>query len=45
LSTVEFEGSWVTDFHDIMTLFVTNLDVAAAQTSMAQACEDAGVCN
>lgn len=36
--------SWVTDFHDVMTLFVSNLDVAAAQTGMAHACEDAGVC-
>lgn len=35
---------WVTAFNDVMTLFVTNRDVAAAQTAMAQACVDAGVC-
>jgi len=35
---------WVTAFNDAMTLFVTNLDVAAAQTAMAKACVDAGVC-
>jgi len=35
---------WVTAFNDIMTLFVTNQDVAAAQTAMAKACVDAGVC-
>jgi hypothetical protein len=34
----------VTAFNDVMTLFVTDLDVAAAQTGMAQACVDAGVC-
>ncbi len=35
---------WVTAFNDVMTLFVTNKDVAAAQAGMAQACVDAGVC-
>ena len=35
---------WVTAFNDAMTLFVSNLDVAATQAAMAQACVDAGVC-
>ena len=35
---------WVTAVNDAMTLFVSDLDVAAAQTAMAQACADAGVC-
>jgi glucose/mannose transport system substrate-binding protein len=35
---------WVTAFGDAMTLFVADLDVAAAQVAMAQACVDAGVC-
>jgi glucose/mannose transport system substrate-binding protein len=35
---------WVTAFNDVMTLFVSDLDVASAQGSMAQACVDAGVC-
>jgi len=35
---------WVTAFNDAMTLFVADLDVAAAQEAMAQACADAGVC-
>lgn len=35
---------WVTAFNDIMTLFVTNRDVAATQAAMAQACVDAGIC-
>jgi glucose/mannose transport system substrate-binding protein len=35
---------WVTAFNDVMTLFVANLDVAAAQTAFAQACVTAGVC-
>ncbi len=35
---------WVTAFNDVMTLFVSDLDVAAAQTGMATACADAGVC-
>lgn len=35
---------WVTAFNDVMTLFVTDRDVAAAQAGMAQACVDAGVC-
>lgn len=37
-------GGWVTAFNDIMTLFVTNRDVAATQAAMAQACVDAGIC-
>ena len=36
---------WVTAFNDVMTLFVADLDVAAAQSAMAQACVDAGVCS
>jgi glucose/mannose transport system substrate-binding protein len=35
---------WVTAFGDAMTLFVADLDVAAAQEAMAQACVDAGMC-
>ncbi len=35
---------WVTAFNDVMTFFVADLDVASAQTGMAQACVDAGVC-
>jgi glucose/mannose transport system substrate-binding protein len=35
---------WVTAFNDVMTLFVSDLDVEAAQAAMAQACADAGVC-
>jgi glucose/mannose transport system substrate-binding protein len=35
---------WVTGFNDVMTLFVTDLDVAGAQSAMTQACMDAGVC-
>ncbi len=35
---------WVTAFGNVMTLFVANLDVAAAQSGMAKACVDAGVC-
>jgi glucose/mannose transport system substrate-binding protein len=35
---------WVTGFNDVMTLFVSDLDTAAAQQAMSQACEDAGVC-
>jgi glucose/mannose transport system substrate-binding protein len=35
---------WVTAIHDVMTLFVTDKDVAAAQAGMVQACTDAGVC-
>jgi hypothetical protein len=34
----------VTAFNDVMTLFVSDLNVAAAQDGMAQACVDAGVC-
>jgi glucose/mannose transport system substrate-binding protein len=35
---------WVTAVNDAMTLFVTNLDVAAMQTALATACVNAGVC-
>ena len=35
---------WVTAINDVMTLFVSDLDVAAAQTGMVQACVSAGVC-
>jgi glucose/mannose transport system substrate-binding protein len=35
---------WVTAFGDAMTFFVADLDVAAAQAAMAQACVDAGMC-
>jgi glucose/mannose transport system substrate-binding protein len=35
---------WVTAFNDVMTLFVSDLNVESAQGSMAQACVDAGVC-
>jgi glucose/mannose transport system substrate-binding protein len=35
---------WVTGINDVMTLFVTDLDGAAAQDGLAQACLDAGVC-
>ena len=36
---------WVTAIHDVMTLFVSDLDVDAAQQGLAQACIDAGVCS
>jgi glucose/mannose transport system substrate-binding protein len=36
--------SWVTDFKDVITLFVASGDVASAQTGFQQACVDAGVC-
>jgi len=35
---------WATAFNDVMTLFVTDLDVDAAQQGMLQACQNAGVC-
>jgi len=35
---------WVTAFSDVMTFFVADLDVAAAQAGMVQACQGAGVC-
>ncbi len=35
---------WVTAFSDVMTLFVSDKDVAAAQQGMTKACVDAGVC-
>jgi len=36
--------SWVTDFKDAITLFVTTGDVAATQAALQQACVNAGVC-
>ncbi len=36
---------WVTAIHDVMTLFVSSLDVDAAQEGLVQACIDAGVCS
>ncbi|MBC7250696.1 MAG: extracellular solute-binding protein [Anaerolineae bacterium] len=36
--------SWVTDYKDVITLFVASGDVAAAQAGLQQACVDAGVC-
>ncbi len=36
--------SWLTDYKDIITLFVTSGDVAGTQTALQQACVDAGVC-
>jgi glucose/mannose transport system substrate-binding protein len=36
--------SWVTDFRDTITLFLTSGDVAGAQTALQQACVDAGTC-
>jgi len=35
---------WVTAINDVMTLFVSDLDVETAQAGLAQACVDAGVC-
>ena len=35
---------WVTAIHDVMTLFVSDLNIDAAQQGLAQACIDAGVC-
>jgi glucose/mannose transport system substrate-binding protein len=35
---------WVTAVNDVMTLFVADRDVAAAQAGLVQACQDAGVC-
>jgi glucose/mannose transport system substrate-binding protein len=35
---------WMTAAGEAMTLFVADLDVAAAQAALAQACVDAGVC-
>ena len=35
---------WVTAINDVMTLFVADLDVAAAQAAFVQACQAAGVC-
>ncbi len=36
--------SWVTDYKDAITLFVTSGDVAGTQTALQQACVDAGAC-
>ena len=36
--------SWLTDYKDVITLFVASGDVAAAQTGLQQACVDAGIC-
>ncbi len=36
--------SWVTDVKDVITLFITSGDVAAAQTALKAACVDAGTC-
>jgi glucose/mannose transport system substrate-binding protein len=35
---------WVTAVNDVMTLFVTDLDVASAQAGLVAACQSAGVC-
>jgi glucose/mannose transport system substrate-binding protein len=35
---------WVTAVNDVMTLFVADLDVAAAQAGLVAACQNAGVC-
>ena len=35
---------WVTAFNDAMTLFVSDLDVAAFQAALVAACQTAGVC-
>jgi len=35
---------WATAFNDVMTLFVSDLDVVFAQDGFVQACADAGVC-
>ncbi|HID62042.1 MAG TPA: carbohydrate ABC transporter substrate-binding protein [Anaerolineae bacterium] len=36
--------SWVTDYKDAITLFVTSGDVAGTQAALQQACVDAGAC-
>ena len=36
--------SWVTEYKDIIALFVATGDVAATQTALQQACVDAGTC-
>jgi glucose/mannose transport system substrate-binding protein len=35
---------WLTSITDVIATFVTSQDVAAAQTGLAQACKDAGIC-
>ncbi|MFQ6015755.1 MAG: ABC transporter substrate-binding protein [Anaerolineae bacterium] len=36
--------SWVSDFKDVIALFITSGDVAGTQTALQQACVDAGIC-
>ncbi len=36
--------SWLTEYKDIVALYLTSGDVAAAQTALQQACVDAGTC-
>ncbi len=36
--------SWLGGYEQAVTLFITNQDVAATQTALAQACKDAKVC-
>jgi glucose/mannose transport system substrate-binding protein len=36
--------SWLTDYKDVLTIFVASGDVAAAQAGLQQACVDAGTC-
>jgi len=36
--------SWLTDYKDVITIFVASGDVAAAQAGLQQACVEAGVC-
>ncbi len=36
---------WVTAINDVMTVFVADRNVATAQTGLAQACVDSGVCS
>jgi glucose/mannose transport system substrate-binding protein len=36
--------SWATDFKDVLTLFVNSGDVATAQSSLADLCVAAGIC-
>lgn len=36
--------AWVTDIHDVVSVFVSDRDVARAQEGLARTCVDAGVC-
>jgi glucose/mannose transport system substrate-binding protein len=36
--------AWVALINDVMTTFVTTLDVSSAQSGLAQSCIDAGIC-